>query len=655
MLNNNNIKYKNKLQFIKYKDLKYNLTKKKVTLDAFKARFMTDFYSASHRRFLKKFLNISETELNYSLSNQYVLAKYFKKKYYSFFKKKIKTVTRRYFKRYRTHFKKKKRKKKINLRFKFFFRINYDNFLFYLTLLNKQFIVKPFNFLNCLFFFKTKIFKKHYLIRRRRRRTKLYYKLLRIRGKRYLRRRRMRHIRYRLKKKILFKRFKIQRFKKFKSFFRVIAFMKFCKKNTVSVDDNFKIKSSSRLRYKFLKFNFNKINNSYEFFMHLKKRKQKIKLFMPKNNFIKQKIKLSNIPIKFKLKNRWINKNINNNINKKKLHLLIFSNNKNFSELTFSPKLIKSNEFIKSKNNNNFLNEYLIREANYSTTIAFPDYLILTNSIKNAIINNYYSNTIREKKNIKKSYKLIFIIKLINKLSKKILFFEKKINNIKLKQKKKTLRLSLKLLIINKKIVKKFKKLKKTIQKLLYIINKLKNKLKELILNFYILFFTNNEKINNLKNNDFLKKIYYFLKKKSYKKYNILKKRKHLFSFLFLNFHRRAILGKNKRFIFGYINKLNNRYFEFMPKNKRWMMKRIIRKKLKKKKKAFLRRVKKHWNLSKFSFYKTYINNTPILTNNFYSFLFFKKFKLKYLNFLKNKNILYFKNIQKNKNIEFLK
>ena len=61
--------------------------------------------------------------------------------------------------------------------------------------------------------------------------------------------------------------------------------------------------------------NFNKINNSYEFFMHLKKRKQKIKLFMPKNNFIKQKIKLSNIPIKLKLKNRWIKKNINNNIN----------------------------------------------------------------------------------------------------------------------------------------------------------------------------------------------------------------------------------------------------------------------------------------------------------------------------------------------------
>jgi hypothetical protein len=635
--NNNNIKYKKQLKFIKF-----NYKKKavpKITFEQFQSKFMHDFYTMKQRSDLKIFLNISEAELNYSLCNQYVLLKYFKRKFNSFFKKKFRIIAKRYYKRYRPYVKKKKRKKKINLRFKKFFRINYDNFLFYLKVSNKQFIVKPFNFLHCLFFFKTKLFqRKPYVLRRRRKRTKLYYKLRRIRGKRRLRRCRMRRIRYSLKKKILFKRFKLRKFKLFKNFFRVIAFMNFCKKKTLSIDDNFKIKSSSRLRYKFLKFHFNKISNSYKFFMHLKRRKQKIKFFFPKTNFVKQKLNLSSIFIKFNLQNKFVNRNNKNNVNKKKLHLLICSNNKNFSELDFN--VMKSKKYIKLKNNNNF-----------------SDYLISTNLIKNAINNNFYDNNNETHINTNKSYKLIFMIKLINKLSKKIKFFEKKIIKIKLKQKKKVLRLSKKLLKISLKNQKKFKKSKKIVKKLLYIIINLKNKLKKIILNFYILFSYYNEKINNIKKNNFLVKIFYFLKKKNNKKYTMLKKRKHLFSLLSLDFHKRAITPDNKYFIyFSKKKKTSSRFEKWFNQRPAWIIKRFIKKQRRRKRKSRLRHIKNHWNLSNCVFYKNYFNtNNLSFINRFYSFFFFKKFKINYLNFLKKKNFFYFKNIQNKKNIEFLK
>lgn len=653
---NNKIKYKQKVRFMQYKYLKFNVTVPKMSFNQFKSKFMQDFYTMEQRAHLKRFLNISESELNYSLCNQYVLVKYFKRKYYSHFKKKSRIIAKRYYKKYRPHVKKKKRKKKINVRFKKFFRINYDNFLFYLTFLNKQVIVKPFNFLNSLFFFKTKFFqKKHYLIRRRRKHTKLYYKLLRIRGKRRLRRRRIKRIRYNLKKKILFKRFKLQKFKHFKSFFRVIAFMKFCKKKTLSIDDNFKIKSSSRLRYKFLKFNFNKIKNSYEFFMHLKKRKQKIKLFLPNNDFIKSQIKSSSIPIKFKIQN---NKTININtkiVNKKKLHLLIFSSNKNFSESV--PISIKTTKNVKfnNKNKNSFNQDKVINN------IMFPDYLILTNAIKNAIQNNYFNYSSKEKKTINKSYKLIFIIKLITKLSKKILFFEKKLNNINFKQKKKVLRLSKTLKTTEKKF-KNLKKTKKIIKKILSIIIKLKNKLKEFILNFYILFYYYNENLHNIKKPNFLKKIYYFLKNKNNTKSTILKKRQHLFSFLSLNFYKKTFLSNDKHFIYFIKNYKKKKKFvssfdKWVNRKKpTWLVDLYIQKRHRKQKKARLRLVKKHWNLSTSFFYKSYCAiNRKNSINNFHSFFFFKKTKILYSNFLKKKNLTYLKNFQKNKNLEFLK
>ena len=85
---NNKIKYKQKVRFMQYKYLKFNVTVPKMSFNQFKSKFMQDFYTMEQRAHLKRFLNISESELNYSLCNQYVLVKYFKRKYYSYFKKK---------------------------------------------------------------------------------------------------------------------------------------------------------------------------------------------------------------------------------------------------------------------------------------------------------------------------------------------------------------------------------------------------------------------------------------------------------------------------------------------------------------------------------------------------------------------------------------
>jgi hypothetical protein len=476
-------------------------------------------------------------------------------------------------------------------------------------------------------------------------------------------RRRIKYLKYRLKKKFVMKRFHDMKIKRFKNFFKVIAFFHICKQKKKKIDDNFKIKSIFSLPYKLLKFHFNKIHNSYNFFINFKQRKKKIKILNTNNDnnksiFNGEKIQVYD-NIKIILKNRLINNKIIKKKKQKKQQLkeLIFfnkkkDNTKQKKQLIFftkkKNKVLKTNILNLNNNSSSYNNKFLIHFLKNENSIYkkyfikkrnFPDYLIVTSSIKS----NINSIKLLKKKKVYKLYKLISLMKSINKLSKKILFLKKKLNNFFLKQKRKLSRFFLRLLKINKKLLNKFNKYKKIIYNFIYIIKQLKIKLEEFILNFYIIYNTINKMdINNM---TFLKKVYYCLKKRKFKS-KFKNKRKLVFSFLFLK--KRFIFSKNKRFIFSYTNKINNRLL------KRWRKKYFFRKKYRKLKKGFFRRVKKSFNVSSFYLYKNYFNKKKILKNNFFSHFCNKKFKHLYFCFFKKANINYSKNIQINKNVDFL-
>ena len=99
-----------------------------------------------------------------------------------------------------------------------------------------------------------------------------------------------------------------------------MLFFIFVNKKKKKIDDNFKIKPIFSLPYKLLKFNFNKIHNSYNFFINFKQRKKKIKILNTNNNNNKNIFNSEKIPvydnIKIILKNRLINNKI---VKKKKL------------------------------------------------------------------------------------------------------------------------------------------------------------------------------------------------------------------------------------------------------------------------------------------------------------------------------------------------
>src|SRR3990167_3571193 len=292
------------------------------------------------------------------------------KKYYLLFS--VKQFPNRFFKHKRKYFKRKKRRRKLKLRIKFFYRIAHDTFLFYLNLSGKQFIIRPFNFLNCLFFYKNKTFKKIYVIlKRRRMRFRFYSKFRRRKKRRTVRRRRIRFLKYKFKKKFVMKRLRQIKIRKYKNFLRFIAFFNACKKFTLKTDDYFTVKSILNSPYKLLKFNFNKITNSYNFFINFNsQRKQKIKIDSTKNVFYKEKTKLYNI-IKLKLQNRFILKNnIKNFDYQKKLLLFIRVINKILKKILFFEK--KINKFKnKRKNQLSFLFLNSLKKNNKKLILKF--------------------------------------------------------------------------------------------------------------------------------------------------------------------------------------------------------------------------------------------------------------------------------------------
>lgn len=335
-------------------------------------------------------------------------------------------------------------------------------------------------------------FKKVYVVRKRRRlRFRFYYRFGRRKKRRSVRRRRLKYLKYKFKKKFLIKRFRRIKIRKYKNFLRFISFFNTCKKITLKIDDYFKVNSLLNLPYKLLRFNFNKMTNSYNFFLNFNgQRKSKINIINIKSIFINEKKELYNT-LKFKLKNRFFVNNNNSN------------NNNKFETLNF--------DFFQKNQNLEF---------------QINDYLNYNNVIKNSIVKKYQVNYLKNNLgHLQQNNHFILILKLINKISKKILFFEQKLISFKLKEKKKLYLLFLKCFNVNnKKFTTVFKKSQQILNLLLDIILKLKNKLKELIITFYILYFNNNNNKFNLikkKQSKFLKKVLYFLKKKKLKKKKI--------------------------------------------------------------------------------------------------------------------------------------
>ena len=305
-------KYINKSNFKRTRKLTFKSIKKILPLKAFQDRYIKDYYTFAEQKVLRKFLNIGQGLLNYALQKRRLLYKFLEFKYNALFTT-LKVLPNRFLKKNRRYFKRKYKKKKLNLRVKFFYRITYDNFLFYLNLGNKSFIIRPFNFFNSLFFYKTRTFKKAYVLRRRKRiRFKFLQKYTRH-GRRYFVRRRIKFLRYRFKKKFLMKRLKKFKIRRFTNFIRFISFLNICKKINKTNDDNFKINSMFILPYKLLKFNFNKMTNSYLFFLNFKKRRLKFSFMNITENFKNQENNLYNSVKSQLIKNKKI---INCKINK---------------------------------------------------------------------------------------------------------------------------------------------------------------------------------------------------------------------------------------------------------------------------------------------------------------------------------------------------
>jgi len=611
-------KYQNRSKIRKLKKLKFRTFKEVISLKAFKARYIKDFYNRKELSKLRKFFAMDRMTVDAALMKRSILNKIITRKYYSLFY--LKELPNRFLKRKRKYFKRKLKKKKLNLRVKFFYRITYDTFLFYLNLSNKQIIIKPLNFFNCLFFYKSKKFKKFYVVRKRRRmRFRFYYKFRRRKKRRSVRRRKIKYLKYKFKQKFLMRRFRQIKIRKYKNFLRFISFFNFCKKSKLKVDDYFKTNSILNSPYKLLKFNFNKITNSYHFFLNFNsQRKRKLEFNNTKNILNKEKLKLYNL-VKFKLQNRFI-----------------LNTNSSYNEV---------------------LNQSLLKN-NSSFFYKAPDYLFETNLININIRKNYQINKSKNNfQNSAKENKLNLFIKKIIKIAKKILFFEKQIINLKTKQKKKLSGLLFKLFKINKKIINKFLKYKQIINVLLDIIMKLRIKLKKMVFNFYF-FFNYCNTLNIVKNKtnlNFLKKIMFYLKRKKrrlkrklklkkLKKLN--KQNKKTKSFIFGK--TKFIFTKNKKFRFSYKNKLNNgshKYFKRLKKKKR---------RNKALKNIFFKSIKKNFFLSNFFLYKNYFSKKNLRKNNNYAYFGNKKFKYLYLNFLKKTNLIDLKNTQKLKNINFL-
>ncbi len=604
----------------KYKT-KFKSIRSVITLDRFKEIYIKDFYTQRGLKRLKKVFNIDNRTLKLALMNRRLLNKIVTRKYYFLFFPK--QFPNRFFRRKRRRARRKSKKIKLRLRKQFLIRIPHDTFLFHLNILDKQLLIKPFNFCQSLYFFKIRKFKNAYIIRKKRRREKLrrfkyVYRFGRKRRKRRIigrRSRRPRYIKYRFKRKFWMKKLKQRKLKRYKNFFKFIAFFKILKQHKLKLDDYSKAISPLHRPYKLLKFNFNKVTNSYNFFLQFNtQRKQKINIGRDNmtNLFNQEKTKLYS-SIKVKLKNRFLLTNHNKIINISP----IFS--------------------IKEKKN-----------------INFPDYLCYKTLIKDEIRKDYKTNILKNFIPLKhEKKKLFFLLKVIHNIFEKINFFQKLI--VKLKQIHKK---QLCLLLFNSVTINSHKEIRsknqeisskneKIINIILEIILKFKNKVTPLMIDFSILYLKVNPIKSQHQTSFFFKSMLFFSKLKiaSQSKEN----KNNIFLSLF-SLRKKYLSLKYNDHYFG--NDFIRPDYEYL--RLRWKEAKFERKMKKKFKCSVLRRLRKNFIISDFSFYKTYFSKKQVSQNYNYCQVGNKKFMLFYEAFIKKSNKSNLINSQKKKNINFL-
>ena len=624
MLNTNLEKYLNqykgrgRTKILKKYKTKFKSIKIVMTLKEFKKIYIRDFYNSKSLKQLQKTFNIDKKTLNLALMKRSLLNKIVTRRYYFLFF--TKQFPNRFSRRKKKFGRRKLRKKNLKLRVQIFFRIPYDNFLFYLNILDKQLLIKPFNFCQSLYFFKMRKFRKAYIIRKKRQRQKLrrFKYVYRFRRRRRRRRRigrrsrRPRYVKYRFKRKFFMKKLKERKLKKFKNFFKFISFFKTCKKATLKLDDYFKITSFLHRPYKLLKFNFNKVTNSYNFFLNFNsQRKQTINMSNTKNIFNQEKTKLYSI-IKVKLKNRFI---LNNN------NKIITTSN-------------LSSDFFDIKE---------------KTNINLPDYLCYKTLVKDEIRKEYKTNPLKNIIQIRNEKKKLFcLINVMNNIFKKILFFQTIIHKLKNINKKQLCSLFFNSFNIHNQIISKFTTNQKIINIILDIILKFKNKLIPLLINFSILYL----KVNDLnmtklkKKTNFFKKICFFFNKLK----TISKKKKNKQNiFLSLFFFKDKYLSYKDKYFDSDVIKEDYNY-----SRKRWKQIKFEMKRKKKFKYSALRRLKKNFIISDFYLYKNYFSKKQLSKNYNYCNFGIKKFMFIYETFIKKSNKSNLINTQKKKNINFL-
>lgn len=642
-----NITYLTRFNSIRFnKALRTKKTfKNLVSLDLFRKKYIKFYYKNREIERLRKILNIGKGLVRMALTKRKLLNRFVNLKY-SAMTKKRRTFTRMYYyakrKRKRFWFKEGKRfikkhkhtklhvwkcdrrKKKLNYRFALFKIMSYDNFLFYLTTLNNKLIIKPFNFFHSLFFYKSRTFKmKCYYLRKRKKRRKRYF-YRKIFGRRnFFKRRRLKRLTYKLKKVYFKKRFYKMKIRAFKSFSRFITFFHICKKINLNKNDIFKIKSISYLPYKLLKFKYNKLTNSYNFLFNLKK--QKIK---------KNQIIFTSIQNKLEFEKNKLYKNIKrsllNKINYKyKVNLSIF-NKEQFSKIEYYSIFY-------------FLIQKLLFEYNLKY-IIYKNLNLISNKYNYFIKMNLLNCTdyINHKLKIKHFKNMI---KLIFKTSKRLVFFEKTLNNVKKKKTKnlssfflkKVLKFFLKKKEDKKKTINLFKnKYKQVIENLVFIVNYFQTKLEKLILNFYILFLDYRKKFKNFvlltKKKKFIKKVKFFLKKKKNKRF--------FFSYLF----------SKKKFLFYKPKKLPLSLYTLKKINRPWARHKAKQRKNRRLKRGLLKEIYKTYSYKNFNLYTFSLKKLKQFSSYFYG----KKLKYIQFNHLRKINNNFSKIKQTNKNLNFL-
>lgn len=341
------INYIEKYQFKVLKQLEFKSIKKVLSLEEFQAQYMKQYYNRKEFRFLRRFLDIGSELLKLALRKRRLLKKFLEIKYKVNFIK-FRRFTKRFLLKRKRLLKRKLNKKRVNLRMKFYFRINYENLLLCLNLSNKQIIIRSVNFFNSLIFYKSYNFRKFHRLRKKKYKYFRIHKITKTtRKRRKFLRRRKRRLRFRFKKRFLIKRFFKRKIKQFSNFLRFISFFNLCKKINLKVDDNFKIKSIFYLPYKL--FRFNKIENSYKFFIFKNKKNKKLNIeFLSKT--IKIPINKTFNLINLKLKSRF-------KIKPEKQSSLINIDNNFIDEfLKFENKVFDINYFSFGKNDI-FINE----------------------------------------------------------------------------------------------------------------------------------------------------------------------------------------------------------------------------------------------------------------------------------------------------------